>query len=611
MEVYKTTVNAYKRLLENPANGEVCGVPTLVGTKTRKARVRATAVVESNGNSCKLLCMPHAGMASDVDVVRVAPGDGTVVGSGGVSIRTNAEHINSEFTSGGVKGRLVAAQLCVTNITSQANGVLYAACDQNRKDISGYEPVDIVTSIKEGNMVVASAQDEKVTVLYKPSQPEEIDEWVEDVQKGPYGGTRDINANSYPASHAVIWQGDNNTADYERPSGEQLTAYEEGTTVTLYDAGTSRSDLYLAGSSITRVDSTRTIKRSIGDYNNVVREYVSAGSLDYEDDTIKFAIFNGDWATQHDNASYWQWTDISGFNTGVVVDASADMTMICAFHTNLTVSQLSGKHFDHISGGASSGCVPLTGFRWADDAAYTFRVSCHPGTSADYGFIKDGICQFYDTTAARYRRNDGHGSSDAFAAVRAQSFGYKSAMMFMWFSFDIVHPNGTVVTSGSYTLKLRDFAKQGTVPVTVAGYERGNPNWTVVKNEFIDDNMVESVTELQSSSNVTQLGQQEVLTQQGAPVAVVQQPAQPFEYSAEIQTVNVPQRLLVEFDAVYEYSGEDVLTSVTANPMRGNKDILPRVHNNVFASPLSGNQRAYRRYDIDSARVGSTKRKSM
>ena len=600
MEVYKTTVNAYKRLLEDPVHGEVCGVPTLVGTKTRKVRVRATAVVESNGNSCKLLCMPHAGMASDVDVVRVAPGDGTVVGNGGVSIRTNAEHINSEFLDGEVKGRLVAAKLCVSNISSQSNGVLYAACDQNRVDISGYEPVDIVTSIKEGNMVVASAQDEKVTVLYKPSKPEEIDEWVEDVQEGPYGGTRDINGNSYPASHIVIWQGNNNSADYERPSGEQLTAYEAGTNVTLYGAGTSRSDLYLAGPSVEKLNQSSTVKQLSGSYyanDNTIGE----GRLAV-DNLLKFACYSGTSTGLLQNEEPFTIVDYATMkSTGYQFDAADPYNFIIAFCSPKSVSQLQG-----LTWSTFLNTLELTGWAYDDLSGFKFRLKAYRAwDDQSTGYVNGFNCSLrYDGGNSTYV--GGGTLNDAFAVIRISSPGKQTAVAMFVEDFNIYDNLGNVATSGNYNVKLTDFATYGLVPY----WQRGILS-TLPSADFWDVQVpTQNVERVDSKSTVTQIGPQEILTQQGASVDVVQQPAQPFEYSAEIQTVNVPQRLLVEFDAVYEYSGEKVLNSVTANPMRGKKDILPGTHNNVFASPLSGNQREYRRYDLDSAR-GSSKRKSM
>ena len=149
MDVYKTTFSGYKRLLDDPFSEPVSGVPNEFGERTRKIRVRVREMVVASANDVKFKCMPHAGVANDVDVVRIE--GGYVLGTANSHLRTSSNYQNSDFGDT-LRGRLVSARLRVTPTDATSNGTLYACSDPAREDISGLTNEEIERRFSKGNM---------------------------------------------------------------------------------------------------------------------------------------------------------------------------------------------------------------------------------------------------------------------------------------------------------------------------------------------------------------------------------------------------------------------------------------------------------------------------
>ena len=193
----------YERSLRNPLRRPLVGVPTHTAIKTKKVSYRATAVVDcaSYASETKILWMPHAGCAEDVDVFRVVGG----------SISSGTNRTNSPFTASrfgdGLRARLVSARISVCGSSAVDNGVIVAGSSRV-DDISDYNVADLVSRISEKHLVVARTVEDVVHMNYVPGSDDEREAFLDNVARGPYGGTRDITSEAYPARHVVAWQGE-------------------------------------------------------------------------------------------------------------------------------------------------------------------------------------------------------------------------------------------------------------------------------------------------------------------------------------------------------------------------------------------------------------------
>lgn len=192
----------YERSLRNPLRRPLVGVPTHTPIRTKKISYRATAVVDvaSYAAETKILWMPHAGCAEDVDVFRVVGGS---ISSG--TNRTNSRFTASQFGDG-LRARLVSARLTVCGCSAEDNGVIVAGTSVN-EDISGYDAADLMSRISEKHLVIARTVEDEVHINYVPGSDDERVAFLDDVARGPYEGLRDITSEAYPARHVATWKG--------------------------------------------------------------------------------------------------------------------------------------------------------------------------------------------------------------------------------------------------------------------------------------------------------------------------------------------------------------------------------------------------------------------
>lgn len=192
----------YERSLRNPLRRPLVGVPTHTPIRTKKISYRATAVVDvaSYAAETKILWMPHAGCAEDVDVFRVVGGS---ISSG--TNRTNSRFTASQFGDG-LRARLVSARLTVCGCSAEDNGVIVAGTSVN-EDISGYDAADLMSRISEKHLVIARTVEDEVHINYVPGSDDERVAFLDDVSRGPYEGLRDITSEAYPARHVATWKG--------------------------------------------------------------------------------------------------------------------------------------------------------------------------------------------------------------------------------------------------------------------------------------------------------------------------------------------------------------------------------------------------------------------
>ena len=192
----------YERSLRNPLRRPLVGVPTHTPIRTKKISYRATAVVDvaTDATETKILWMPHAGCAEDVDVFRVVGGS---ISSG--TNRTNSRFTASQFGDG-LMARLVSARLTVCGCSAEDNGVIVAGTSVN-EDISGYDAADLMSRISEKHLVIARTVEDEVHINYVPGSDDERVAFLDDVARGPYEGLRDITSEAYPARHVATWKG--------------------------------------------------------------------------------------------------------------------------------------------------------------------------------------------------------------------------------------------------------------------------------------------------------------------------------------------------------------------------------------------------------------------
>lgn len=248
--------SAYERLLTDPKSSLPVGVPTFTPVDTRKTRVYSSCVIECGGGAStdqelRIQWNPHSAMANDVDVVRLV--NATVV-SGVAGLRSNSTYAASQFGNA-LRGRLVAARLDVSNISDAANGRYIACYDRSGGDISGFTGQDIASRVNEKSSVAAAAGSEDVHLLYRPHSDDERTNWVSNVNEGPFEGLRTISATTFPVAGVVTWRGNNAAGDYITLAGAESTYYQGGDSYTLYNSGSSYS-LYTQGTGYALYDGT-------------------------------------------------------------------------------------------------------------------------------------------------------------------------------------------------------------------------------------------------------------------------------------------------------------------------------------------------------------------
>lgn len=548
MDVYKTTFSGYQRLLDDPFSEPVSGVPNEFGERTRKIRVRVREMVVADANDVKFKCMPHAGVANDVDVVRIEGGH--VLGTANSHLRTSSDYQNSDFGDT-LRGRLVSARLRVTPTDATSNGTLYACSDPGRDDISGLTNEEIERRFSTGNMAVGRASEETMVVHYRPTLDEEVEGWTIDATKGPYDFSREITATEYPCSHMITWSGNNAAGDVEVPSGVTNTAYAQGSPYNLYQEGTSQNVYATPGNNDAVLKDSMAFDGNFGevDFNTLNYDWYSAGwriTL-----AQKWSSTQAKWkrAPNPMNDSGWagsNWKEIYRTNPGETNHAWS----FCAHDETITEN--------HIPTNANEPWWPWLGEVTATktDTSGLFFSPAAGDITIQYGSgFRPRRYQWY------IRRMQA--GSGGWSAIGSQ--GYTSGG---WAT--IACPDMRVYGAQSYiALSCTDFTGNANpFEVSVQSCKlRRVPGPKFDRDETHLSTGGSMGTDVHSSGTTT------TVTTQGQAVTGVNQGSE-ITYAAEAQTEARPQRFWVEYDAVYELSGDEVVTDATPNPMRGGEPIV-------------------------------------
>lgn len=545
MEQYKTTLNGYRKLLADPANAAVCGVPTPTGERTRKVRVSCRRLVQANGDELRIKWMPHAGMASDVDVFRVV--GGTVVEDQTSAGRSNSPYTRSEF-GGSLAGRLVAARLRVRDLSAQRNGVMYGAVSPVRTDIADWTPEEIVESVSDGNMAVVSAATDCVNLLYRPETQEEYQTWVRDPTVAPYDGSSVITDTEYPSSNVVVWKGDNSAEDYTTVDPPTSVAYTQGQDYTLYDAGMSAVKYEAGVSTKLFVDLGSSKTTSAVEYIPSNASYTLGSS---------YSTTNPITSDEDYMCTYWN----PHGGSGVIPDVKCGGNQWYEIdHADFGSSwngtlSLNFRFLHPSSGNERQFLCPDDGevaIAWDNSSSYSCPLSyrCRVATLRRIGNV-----WYYGTINTNWM-----------SPTTSQGVKYMTWMdPVKYYVQSSGSPSNTQLSffAGSFfvtrcIMEFKSFTTHNTVSYYKYYSHKNRPVYSNVFRDSTNWNYNAQWLNIQGdATTVITQGQEVTGVNQGSLVT----------YSAGASTTAVPQRFWVEFDAVYEFSGQDVLTSVTPNPV--------------------------------------------
>jgi hypothetical protein len=212
----------YLQALMNPKTGPLVGIPTFIPIQTQRQRVRAVASLSTTTGALTVNVNPRRMVANDTGPVRACTQDGATdagwVGSatGYQAINNNAEHSGADFGDGSdLKARVVALQVTVKNVSSlnNRNGMFYALQERHHHNLAGKTSSDVSS---DAHCKIQSATDGDITLLYRPVQPREVEEWQVDAGSYP-GETSNPTADdgpldTFPGFMAVYWKGSTGVA---------------------------------------------------------------------------------------------------------------------------------------------------------------------------------------------------------------------------------------------------------------------------------------------------------------------------------------------------------------------------------------------------------------
>lgn len=205
---------SYRNALLDPKNGPLVGIPTFVPLKTQRQRIRAIGTVSTTNGSLTVNLNPRCLGVSNGGAVKWVSLDGASDGNWNVAnqILSNAEHITGDFTGYGsdLKCRTVAASITVTNTSSlnNRNGVFYGLQERHHHNLA-----DMTASLAGNDASCKIAPgDKSMTLLYRPVQPREVEDWQHDGVKypdevtntGSDGGPLDVS----PGFMGIWWKGE-------------------------------------------------------------------------------------------------------------------------------------------------------------------------------------------------------------------------------------------------------------------------------------------------------------------------------------------------------------------------------------------------------------------
>lgn len=561
MDTYKTTFSGYQRLLNDPFSEPVSGVPNEFGERTRKIRVRVREMVVADANDVKFKCMPHAGVANDVDVVRIEGGH--VLGTPNSYLRTSSDYANSDL-SDSLRGRLVSARLRVTSTHAASNGTLYACSDPAREDIGGLTNEEIERRFSKGNMAVGRASEESMQILYRPTLEEEVEGWVTDATKAPYEFARDITATEYPCSHMITWSGNNAAGDQIiTGSGVTVEAYAPGDSYQSYVAGATENGYMVNGAPGRTQETVLKLSEMIGLGEQGYDQFSYQSIADIHARQYKILFGRG-------YVGLVQWYNAAfPWSTGTFTNNYRSNTSFGDdYHTMMITLNNEAQ--------------------WGD---YSTTVGCEwpyaqAGTPGNYNY------NVFNPTSGIFQGPISGGITIDYGWQVPSSTCYPQSCMWYYLSSDVnagFQPAGTGNFTAGVKYECPEFRTFGPVKMIIwigynltnggsGSFNQGFSNFTLEKicspgSRLFHNAPAPSAWGLGPVPNQHSLHYGQVTTQ-GALTTGVNQ-GEPIEaFSAEAQTEAKPQKFWVEFDAVYELSGDEVITDATPNPPRGGESIV-------------------------------------
>lgn len=202
----------YYQALMNPKSGPLVGIPTFVPLETQRQRVRAVQSIGTTNGNLTINVNPRRFCVNNGSAVKWSALDGMTDAEmpSANDIPTNAEHVIADFGNGSdLKARIVALQITVKNVSSlnDRNGMFYALQERHHHNLAGRNSASFAS---DDACVIQSATDGDVTLLYRPVQPREVEEWQTTYNAYPgetSSTTDDGPLDVFPGFMSVIWKG--------------------------------------------------------------------------------------------------------------------------------------------------------------------------------------------------------------------------------------------------------------------------------------------------------------------------------------------------------------------------------------------------------------------
>lgn len=209
----------YLQALMNPKTGPLVGIPSFIPIQTQRQRVRAVASLSTTTGSVTINVNTRRFVANNAGGVRWLTTDGGSDSdwfSDANVVNNNAEHSSSDFGDGSdLKARVVALQFTVKNVSSlnNRNGMFYALQERHHHNLAGKTSSDVSS---DAHCKIQSATDGDVTLLYRPVQPREVEDWQYNhtayPDELPGTGTDGGPLDSFPGFMSVYWKGSTGVA---------------------------------------------------------------------------------------------------------------------------------------------------------------------------------------------------------------------------------------------------------------------------------------------------------------------------------------------------------------------------------------------------------------
>jgi hypothetical protein len=208
----------YLQALMNPRTGPLVGIPTFIPIQTQRQRVRAVASLSTTTGELTLNVNPRRFVSNTGAAVRYRTADGGTDAEwlAASSVNNNAEHSAGDFGNGSdLKARVVALSITVKNVSSlnNRNGMFYALQERHHHNLAGRTSSD---ASSDAHCKIQSATDGDITLLYRPVQPREVEDWQHSGDGYP-DEAPDVASDAgphdtWPGFMGVWWKGSNGVA---------------------------------------------------------------------------------------------------------------------------------------------------------------------------------------------------------------------------------------------------------------------------------------------------------------------------------------------------------------------------------------------------------------